>query len=123
MMNITDAERKLMELLWQEHPATSAELIDRQQATTGWSQGTVKTLLNRLLKKSAIGAQQEGRGYRYYPAVSREQCVSEASQRFLDRWFDGRLAPLVAHLSDHRQINQDELAEIKALIAELEDGA
>ncbi len=120
-MHITDAERKIMECLWQNHPATSAELGERLESATGWRQGTVKALLNRLLNKGAIEAERVGRGYRYSPAVSREHCVSEASQRFLARWFDGRLAPLVAHLSDHRQINRQELEEIKALIEELED--
>ncbi|MCC5866496.1 MAG: BlaI/MecI/CopY family transcriptional regulator [Wenzhouxiangella sp.] len=120
-MHITDAERKIMECLWQQHPATASELIDKLDSSTDWRQGTVKALLNRLLNKGAIKASRSGRRFLYSPAVSREQCVSEASQRFLDRWFDGRLAPLVAHLSDHRRIKPAELDELKALIADIED--
>ncbi len=120
-MRITDAERQIMEVLWDRHPMATADIIERLAPITDWRTGTVKALINRLLKKSAISAVKQGRHFLYSPVIAREACVTEDSRQFLDRWFDGRLAPLVAHLSDTNQLDARQIDELYALISELKD--
>jgi predicted transcriptional regulator len=82
----------------------------------------VRTLINRLMNKAAIAADKDGRRYLYRPLVTREAYVAAESQGLLDRLFDGRLAPLVAHLTEREQLTAEDVAEIKRLIAALDGG-
>lgn len=120
-MRITEAERQIMEALWDRHPMAAGDIIERLAPTNDWRDGTVKTLINRLLNKGAISAVKQGRRFLYSPVIAREACVSEDSRRFLDRWFEGRLAPLVAHLSDTDQLDSKQIDELYSLISELKD--
>jgi len=121
-MKISSAESVVMEALWRRSPLTSeaimAEVCERQ----GWTEGTVKVLISRLLKKKAVGATSEGRRYLYSPLVSREAYVGSESQGLLDRLFDGRLAPLVSHFSQRQKLTPEDLADLKRLIRELDNG-
>ena len=79
----------------------------------------MKTLINRLLKKKAVAAAVDRRRYLYRPRVARADYVMSESQDLLDRLFAGRLAPLVSHFSQARQLSAEDIAELKRLIKEL----
>jgi len=120
-MKISGAESLVMEALWGRSPQT-AEEITVAVVEQGWSEGTVKTLINRLLKKKAIGAEPVGRRYSYRPLVRREDYIHAESQGLLDRLFDGQLAPMVSHFSQRQTLSAEDIAELKRLIAEIENG-
>jgi predicted transcriptional regulator len=86
-----------------------------------WQEATIKTLLNRLLKKKVIRAQKDGRRFLYSPVVMRDQWVLNVSKGLLDRLFAGRIAPLAAHFSRHGKLTKRDVAELKRLIAEIDD--
>jgi predicted transcriptional regulator len=121
-MQISEAESVVMDVLWRRHPLgadeVAAALVDRQD----WQDATIKTLLNRLLNKGAIAAEKDGRRYLYSPLLKREDWVLEESRGLLDRLFDGRVAPLVAHFSEHRKLSRKDIAELRRLLEELDDG-
>ena len=123
-MKISGAESVVMEALWKRQPpnsAMSAEDIGAEVAEgQGWSEATVKTLVNRLLKKKAIAATRDGRRFLYRPLVARAAYVQAESQGLLDRLFDGRLAPLVSHFSQTQTLSAEDIAELKRLIAEMD---
>jgi len=119
-MAISDAESQVMEVLWERHPLSADDVVAALAKTTDWQEPTVKTLLNRLLKKQAISAERDGRRYLYRPLLTRADYVHEASRGLLDRLFDGRVAPLVAHFSRARKLSKKDIAELKRLIEEIE---
>ena len=121
MMPISDAEAVVMEVLWRHAPRSAEEIVAEVGPARGWQEGTVKSLLNRLLKKRAVAAQRDGRRYLYTPKLSREHYVSQASKSLLDRLFDGRVAPLVAHFSEQHKLSRKDLADLKRLIEDLDD--
>lgn len=86
-----------------------------------WQETTVKTLLNRLLKKGAVRARKDGRRYLYSPVLTRKEWLSNESTGFLNRLFGGRVAPLVAHFSTQRKLSRKDIADLKRLIQELDD--
>ncbi len=116
---ISGAEHEVMEVLWRESPLTAAEVAERVPSERGWSSRTVKTLLSRLLAKGALVHEEEGRRYLYRPAVARADYVAEESRRLLDRLFDGRVTPLVAHLAERDDLSERDIAEIEALLKAL----
>ena len=120
-MPISEAESIVMDVLWREHPLGAEEVVAALADSTDWQEATVKTLLNRLLKKRAIAAERDGRRYLYRPLLKREDYVHAESKSLLDRLFEGRVAPLVAHFSERRKLSRKDIDELKRLIRELDD--
>lgn len=121
-MQISEAESRVISVLWERGSATAEEVIGVLKDQSDWQDATVKTLLNRLLNKGAISAEAEGRRYRYRPLLKQSDWVLEESRGLLDRWFDGRLAPLVAHFNAHGELSRDDIDELRKLIEELDHG-
>ncbi|MEI7036130.1 BlaI/MecI/CopY family transcriptional regulator [Fulvimonas yonginensis] len=120
-MAVSEAEAVVMEVLWHQAPRSAEEILAELGPRQGWQEGTVKSLLNRLLKKKAVAAERDGRRYLYTPLLSREKYVSQESKGLLDRLFGGRVAPLVAHFSEQRKLSKRDVAELKKLLQELDD--
>ena len=120
MSKISGAESQIMEALWGRSPLTAEEIVQSVGPAQGWGEATVKTLINRLLKKKAIASERAGGRALYRPLVSREEYVTGESQGLLDRLFGGQVAPLVAHYARHRALSADEVKRLKKLISEFE---
>ena len=120
-MRISDAESIVMTELWRAGEATAEALVDALAGPQGWQEATIKTLLNRLLNKGAIEAERIGRRYLYRPRLERAQWELEESTSLLDRVFGGRVAPMLAHFSQHGRLSRSDLAELKSLLEDLHD--
>ena len=121
-MPISDSEAVVMDVLWSEQPLAAEDVVARLSGRSDWAEPTIKTLLNRLLKKGAIQAERDGRRYLYSPVLTRESWVASQSEGVLERLFGGRVAPLVAHFSERGKLSQDDIDELKRLIGEIDDG-
>ena len=121
-MQISEAESVVMDVLWRQHPLAADEVAAALAGQQDWQDATIKTLLNRLLKKGAIHARKDGRRYLYSPLLAREDWVLGESSGLLERLFDGRVAPLVAHFSQHRKLSRKDIAELRKLLEEIDDG-
>lgn len=121
-MKITEAESEVMQVLWRRQPLAAEDVVEALGPTQDWQEATVKTLLNRLLRKGAIRAARDGRRYLYTPVLKREDWLLGESQGLLERLFDGRVAPLVSHFSRHRKLSRKDIAELRKLLEELDDG-
>jgi BlaI family transcriptional regulator, penicillinase repressor len=116
---ISDAELAIMEVLWEEAPLTATDVSTRVAARRDWSLATVKTLLSRLVAKQAIDHHLDGRRFLYSPLVERDAYVTGESRRLVDRFFGGKLMPLVAHLAEQEQLSEEEITEIERLLREM----
>ncbi|HUA81935.1 MAG TPA: BlaI/MecI/CopY family transcriptional regulator [Dyella sp.] len=117
---ISDAESRVMDVLWQQAPLTSEQIVAAVQSNSDWHEKTVRTLLNRLLGKSAVEATRDGRRYLYRPLLTRAQWQSQESHSLLDRVFGGRVAPLLAHFSQHEKLSAKDVAELRKLLDAIE---
>jgi len=120
-MQISDAESIVMEVLWQRSPRSAEEVISELSRAQDWQEPTIKTLLNRLLKKGAIQAEKDGRRYSYSAVLKRDDWVNSQSKTLLNRLFGGRVAPLVAHFSEKGKLSKKDIAELKQLLEGLDD--
>ena len=121
-MSVSSAEHVVMKALWRRQPRSADEIVAEVAKDQDWTDATVRTLLNRLLNKGAIAAEKDGRRYLYRAVLKQDDYVEEQSRSLLDRFFDGRLSSMVSHFSAREQLSSDEIAELKRLIAELDDG-
>jgi BlaI family transcriptional regulator, penicillinase repressor len=120
-VSISEAESVVMEALWLRSPIATEDVMATLEPNGKWQETTVKTLLNRLLKKGAVRARKDGRRYLYSPVLTRKEWLSNESTGFLNRLFGGRVAPLVAHFSTQRKLSRKDIADLKRLIQELDD--
>jgi BlaI family penicillinase repressor len=117
---ISDAEWDIMAVLWNRSPLPASDVVEQLQSKRGWRLRTVRTLLDRLVKKRALSAAMEGKRYLYRPRVDMEDCVRLESQSFLDRVFGGEPAPMLIHLVRNSKLSASEIAELKRLLSEKE---
>ncbi|MGH8146136.1 MAG: BlaI/MecI/CopY family transcriptional regulator [Rhodanobacteraceae bacterium] len=117
---ISEAESRVMEVLWRNAPQGSEELAAALHGDTAWHENTVRTLLNRLVRKGAVRAEREGRRYLYSPVLTREQWQTHESRSLLDRVFGGRVAPLLVHFSRNEKLSAKDVAELRKLVDQLE---
>ena len=120
-MQISEAESAVMEVLWARSPLAADEIVAALAESRDWQEPTIKTLLNRLLNKGAIEAEMDGRRYLYSPLLQRADWLLQESRGLLDRLFDGRVAPLVAHFSAQRKLSRKDIAELRKLLEDLDD--
>ena len=122
-ISISEAESHVMEVLWRApEPLVAEQVVEALSATRHWQAATVKTLLNRLLKKGAIAASKDGRRFLYHAVLRREDWLAAESDGLLDRLFGGRIAPLVAYFGSQRKLSPKDIQELRKLIDEFDDG-
>ncbi len=120
MIRISEAESHVMQVLWDRAPQTAEDVVRALNRHADWHEKTVKTLLNRLLRKGAIGAERDGRRYLYSPRLERGAWQMQESRSLLDRAFDGRLAPMLAHFSRHEKLSDKDIRELRKLVDAIE---
>jgi BlaI family penicillinase repressor len=122
--SISEAEAHVMEVLWRAPgPVVAEQIVVALADTQRWQAATVKTLLNRLLNKGAIAADKDGRRFLYHAVLQREDWLARESESMLQRLFNGRLAPLVAHFGSQKKLSPADVAELRKLVDQLDDGA
>jgi len=120
---ISDAESVVMRIFWTRGAQTAEEMFASLKGDVEWQESTIKTLLSRLLKKGALRARKNNRHYVYHPVLTHDEWLAHESDGFLDRLFDGRIAPFVSYFSQHKKLTKKDLEELKRLIRELENGS
>lgn len=116
---ISESEWEVMKVIWRDPPKTLPEILYGMKGT-GWSTTTIQTYLARLVKKGALTTERQGKGYLYYPAISEQNYRLAESRNFLSRLYDGSLTQMVKGFVNGGGLSEEELAELKKLIADQE---
>lgn len=115
-INLTDAEWKLMHLLWEQAPRTIMELSAALKSETGWSKNTVITMLSRLESKGAVRYESGLRARQYYPVVPQQDASAAETESFLDKVFGGSLGLMVNAMADSRGLTEEDIAQLSAIL-------
>ena len=115
-MKISEAEWLVCRVLWRHSPQTANEIVAVLADKTCWNPRTIKTLLNRLVKKNVLGFENRGREYHYLPRLSEEECVQAHTESFVKRVFDGAAGAMVASFLRHQKLSTQDIAELKAIL-------
>jgi BlaI family penicillinase repressor len=116
--SISDAEWQVMEVVWAHAgPITAKEIVARLQPSTDWKDKTIKTMLNRLVKKGALGYEAEGKRYLYKPKVARDACVRVQSRSFLSRVFGGATGAALIHFVEEHDLTPAEIEQLRRVLA------
>ncbi len=134
-MKPTDSELEILHILWEQGPSTVRTVNDllnerrvsrksvpaatgKHKESAGYT--TTLKLMQIMFEKGLVTREEDGRTHTYAPAVREEDTQSLLLQQFVDNAFRGSTARLVLQALGNHEASSDELDEIKALIAQIE---
>lgn len=113
---ISETEWKVMKIIWNNPYITANRVIDILDNSAEWNPKTVKTLLNRLLNKNVICFEKEGREYKYYPLISKDECIKEENKLFLDRVYNGAFKIMIANFIENQDLTKEDIDDLKKIL-------
>jgi len=113
---ISDAEWRVLEVLWERAPTTANGVVDALEGEADWKPKTIHTLLRRLVDKGAVEYEKRGREFVYSPILAESECRLAESRSFLDKVFAGKVAPLLATFVEGADLSDEELEEMRKIL-------
>lgn len=120
MKTISDSEFEVMKIIWSKPGVYANEIINVLKETTDWTPQTIKTLINRLLKKEVIDYRKEGRQYAYFSLIDEEDYLKKESRSFIKKFYNNSISQVVNHFVEDRKVSKDEIDALRKLLDEVE---
>jgi predicted transcriptional regulator len=111
---LTDAELRVMGVLWEKGEATVREVTDELERKHQLAYTTVLTVLRVLTDKKFVAAKAAGRAHVFRPLVSRTEARATAVKQMLTSFFGGSSDALAQHLIESDSVDLDRLRAIEA---------
>ena len=115
---LTEAELRLMDVLWKKGEATVGEIADALPARLGLAYNTVLTTMRILEEKGYVrhSKPKQGRAFVYRPKVGREEATRSAVQDLLRRFFGQSHEALVLNILQDEKLDEQERQRIRELL-------
>ena len=114
--HFTDAELKLMNVLWDKGSATVSEVLDGLKTKPALAYSTVITILRILETKGHVSHTKVGKAFKYQPLIGRQEARQSAIANLLHRLFEGSPELLMTSLFEDRKISEAEMKRLRGLI-------
>src|SRR5947208_16578556 len=111
---LTNAEHRIMEVIWARGAATVAEVVEALQGKDAYT--TILTLMRILKTKGYLSSRKEGRAFVFVPRVDRDTAARKAVHQLLAKFFFGSPSELVLSFLREEQLTPQELDAIKKKI-------
>jgi BlaI family penicillinase repressor len=119
--DITDAERAVLEVLWDKGPATIRQITDILYPKGRAAQyATVQKLLERLEGKECVTCARGGAVNVFAASIDREELVGRRLQALAEELCGGSMTPLLTHLVQNRKLSARERAALRDMIDQLD---
>lgn len=112
---LTDAEARLMTVLWDRQRATVADVV-AALGKRAVSYSTVQTLLRILETKGYVAHEKSGRAFVYRPVIDQKQARRRALSHLVSRLFNNSPSLLVTNVLEDEQIDPAEIARLKSML-------
>jgi BlaI family transcriptional regulator, penicillinase repressor len=116
----TERELQILKVLWERGEATVREVWEALRNELPIVQNTVQAFLRLMEEKGLVTHRSEGRSFVYRPRASGERTKRALLSGLIDGVFDGALDQLVASAIAAKRPSRDEIAKLRALLAEAE---
>ncbi|MFB0555392.1 MAG: BlaI/MecI/CopY family transcriptional regulator [Phycisphaerae bacterium] len=113
---ISEAEWEVMKVLWDTSPATANDVVKRLSGKTHWKRETIRTLINRLVQKKAVGFEKKGRQYHYFPLVTEAECIKAEARTFLKRLGSGLIEPMLAAFVEEERLSPEKITRLRRIL-------
>lgn len=113
---ISEAEFEVMKIVWKHAPINTNEITERLMKTTSWGPKTIQTLIKRLTNKGALTYEKEGRIYVYTPLVKENEYISQQSNSFLRRFYDGDITAMLSAYLKNDRLSAEEINTLRSIL-------
>ena len=113
---LTEAELRLMEVLWEKGPASVHQLLEALPEKPSLAYNSVLTTIRILEKKGYVQHTKDGRAHIYTPLIAREEASRFEIRNLVNRFFKSSHELLVLNLLEDKKLDDEELQRVKALI-------
>ena len=115
---LTEAELRLMEVLWEVGPATVHQVMEELPAKVPLAYNSVLTTIRILEKKGYVQHVKEGRAHVYAPLVGKQEATRFEIKNLVGRFFKDSHELLVLNILEDKSINEEELKRLGQLLQE-----
>ena len=113
---LTEAEIRIMQVLWQKGPRTVQQVLDVMPGDTALAYNTVLTTIRILERKGYVEHSKDGRAHVYSPLVAEEEASRSEIRHLVSRFFRNSHEDLVLNILEDRGIAPDELARLRQML-------
>lgn len=117
-LEITTAEWDVMRVIWANQVVKAQDVYDILHEKEQWTLSTVKTLLNRLVKKGYVQTEQDGRSYLYTATQTHEQALSHKLLMQLDGTCQKNKGDILMNVLDQVELSQQQIKELQKLLSQ-----
>jgi len=115
--HLGDLQLAIMRILWEQGEGTVAEVHEALEPERGLALTTIATMLTKMEKKGVVDHRAEGRKFIFRPRVSEGQVRRSMVADLTSQLFRGDVTALVNHLLSEHEIDAQELAQLREMIA------
>lgn len=113
------AELEILHYVQDHHPVSVREVADHFAAERGHVRTTILNVMERLRKKGFLARRKSAGIFQYEPRVGKADLLRALVGDFVEKTLGGSLSPFVAYLSRDAELSDEELSELKQVVAEL----
>src|SRR5258706_590113 len=115
-LTLTNAEHRIMEVIWARGAATVAEVVEALEGKDAYT--TILTLMRILKDKGYLTSRKEGRAFVFVPRVDRDTIARKAVDQLLSKFFSGSPSELVLSFLREEELTPEVIDAIKQKIAD-----
>lgn len=113
---LTEAELRLMEVLWEKGPCTVQQVLDALSSKPALAYNSVLTTTRILEKKGYVEHVKDGRAHVYAPLLGRKEATRSEIRHLVSRFFANSDEMLVLNILEDRGVDQEELTRLRQLL-------
>jgi BlaI family transcriptional regulator, penicillinase repressor len=113
---LTEAELRLMDVLWQRGSGTVQQVLDALPPKPALAYNSVLTTIRMLEKKGYLEHLKEGRAHVYVPLIERKDATRSEIRHLVRRFFRNSQEQLVLNILEDRGIDGEELNRLRQML-------
>lgn len=119
----TESELEILETLWKHGPCTVRQVNDQLLRKRKVGYTTTLKMMQIMHDKGLLERELQGRSHQYRAAITREQTQKQMVNKLVNGVFGGSASKLVMRALGNHQPSKEEIAEIKALLNQMDNNA
>ena len=113
---LTEAELRIMEVLWAHGPGTVQQVLDWLPSTPVLAYNSVLTTIRILERKGYVEHMKDGRAHVYKPLLERKDATRSEIRHLMSRFFRDSHEELVLNILEDRGLDSEELEQLKKIL-------
>jgi predicted transcriptional regulator len=114
---LTEAELRIMDVLWQRGSGTVQEVLDRLSLKPALAYNSVLTTIRILEKKGYVAHHaSDGRAHVYEPLIAQQEARKSEIRHLVSRFFENSHEQLVLNILEERGIEPEELKRLRRML-------